>query len=100
MRSGVVLTNLILTVTVFVLVDLFWRRRGMPVSLMVSAGVTLVAARVCWLLDAAGKFSGPDTWLQGHAVWHLLTALSLARIYLYYRGERVPTGGDLVGISP
>jgi len=48
-----------------------------------------VAARICWVLDVAGKFSGPDAWLQGHAVWHLLTALSLAAIYLYYRNEEL-----------
>jgi hypothetical protein len=40
-------------------------------------------------MDVVGKFSGPDTWLQGHAMWHLLTALSLATIYLYYRNEEL-----------
>jgi len=49
----------------------------------------LVAARICWVMDVKGTFSGPDTWLQGHAVWHLLTALSLATIYLYYRNEEL-----------
>jgi hypothetical protein len=46
-----------------------------------------MAARICWLLDVAGKFSGPDAWLQGHAVWHLLAGLSLASMYLFYRSE-------------
>jgi hypothetical protein len=54
---------------------------------MILSLAALVAARICWVMDVAGKFSGPDTWLQGHAVWHLLTALSLAAIYLYYRSE-------------
>jgi hypothetical protein len=40
-------------------------------------------------MDVRGSFSGPDTWLQGHALWHLLTALSLATIYLYYRTEAI-----------
>jgi hypothetical protein len=38
-------------------------------------------------MDAGGNFSNADTWLQGHALWHLLTALSLAGMYLCYRSE-------------
>jgi hypothetical protein len=91
MRSGVVLPTLILIVAVFVVLDRFQRRRRLSVPLMLLSLVALVAARICWVLDVAGKFSGPDTWLQGHAVWHLLTALSLASIYLYYRLEAYET---------
>ena len=87
MRSGVVLPTLILTVAVFAILDRFQRRCKLAVPLMLLSTVALVGARICWLLDVAGNFSGPDTWLQGHAVWHLLTALSLASTYLYYRSE-------------
>ena len=82
--------NLLLVVTGFALLDRFQLRRKLPVPLMFPSGVALVAARICWQLDVAGKFSGPDTWLQGHAVWHLLTGPSLAGIYLYYRSEEKP----------
>jgi predicted membrane channel-forming protein YqfA (hemolysin III family) len=87
MRSSVVLPTLILIVAAFAVVDRFQRCRKLSVPLMLLSLAVLVAARICWVLDVAGKFSGPDTWLQGHAVWHLLTALSLASIYLYYRLE-------------
>ena len=87
MRSTVVLPTLILTVTGFALLDRFLPRRQFMVRWMILSGVALVSARVCWQLDVAGKFSGPDTWLQGHAVWHLLTGLSLGCMYLYYRSE-------------
>ena len=38
-------------------------------------------------LDIAGRFTGPDAWLQGHSLWHLFTSLSLGCMYLYYRSE-------------
>jgi hypothetical protein len=89
MRSGVVMRNLILATAGFALLDLGQRRRKLPVPWMLLATVALIAARICWQLDVTGSFSGPDAWLQGHAVWHLLTALSLASMYLYYRFEIV-----------
>ncbi len=52
------------------------------------------------LLAAAGAFSAADVtrlwcdphnhWLQGHAIWHLLSASSLAALYLFY--EALPAG--------
>lgn len=57
-------------------------RRWLAVSLL-----ALILAVVCRQLDVAGKFSTPESWFQGHAVWHLLTAASLASMYLYYRSE-------------
>lgn len=87
MRSGVVLPTLILTVGAFALLDRFRPEHRLTLRWLVLSTVALMAARVCWQLDVAGKFSGPDGWLQGHAVWHLLTGLSLASVYLFYRSE-------------
>ena len=86
-NTGLTLLTLILSVTGFALMDLFKPRRRRLIRWAVLASVTVVAARVCWQLDVARKFSGPDTWFQGHAVWHLLTGLSLAGIYFFYRSE-------------
>ena len=87
MRSSVVLPTLILIVAAFAVLDRLQHRSRLSVPLMILSLAALVAARICWVMDVGGKLSGPDTWLQGHAVWHLLTALSLATIYLYYRTE-------------
>lgn len=38
-------------------------------------------------LDIADQFSGPDSMLQGHAVWHLLSCLLFVFLYLYFRSE-------------
>ena len=89
MRSSVVLPTLILIVAAFAVLDRFQRRSRLSVPLLLLSLAGLVAARICWVMDVKGTFSGPDTWLQGHAVWHLLTALSLTTIYLYYRNEEL-----------
>lgn len=87
MRSSVVLPTLILIVAAFAVLDRFQRRSKLSVLLMILSLAALVAARICWVMDVKGTFSGPDRWFQGHAVWHVLTALSLATIYLYDRTE-------------
>lgn len=87
MRSGVVLPALLLTVGAFAWLDRLRPRRQMALRWLGLSTVALVAARLCWQLDVAGKFSGPDAWLQGHALWHLLTGFSLASMYLFYRSE-------------
>ena len=88
MSSVKVLSNLILSVTVLSLLEEFIRRRRKTFWWLIVSFVTLVGARVCWELDVAKKFSGPDACVQGHAVWHLLSAISLACMYFYYRAER------------
>jgi len=87
MSSVKVLSNLILSVTVLSLLEEFIRRRRKTFWWLILSFATLVGARICWELDVAKKFSGPDACLQGHAVWHLLSALSLASLYFYYRAE-------------
>lgn len=53
-------------------------------------GACLLAAGIaCRQSDVARSFPvGPDSWLQGHALWHLLTAAALATLYLHERSER------------
>ncbi len=87
MRSSVVMRNLILAVAFLAFLDRFQRRRRFSIVWLFLSTAALVLARVCWKMDVAGQFSGPDARLQGHAVWHLLTGFSLASMYLYYRSE-------------
>lgn len=49
--------------------------------------LSLALAFYIWNLDRAGKFSSPDSWFQGHAVWHLLTAITLGNVAVFYRSE-------------
>ena len=62
------------------LMDLHW----MGLSLL-----SLVLGFVCRVLDVLRLFPGsyPDSWWQGHAVWHLLTSAALYYMYLHHRSE-------------
>jgi hypothetical protein len=45
----------------------------------------LAVSLVFWIVDYKGRFFDPDDHvLQGHAVWHLLSAICLLFIYHYY----------------
>lgn len=61
--------------------------------------VSLALAFYVWNLDRAGRFSSPESWFQGHAVWHLLTAVSLGGAAIFYRSE-VPLAPDCAGPDP
>jgi hypothetical protein len=87
MSSLKVLSTLIATVSLLTLVDRFPSSRKLDVRWMVGSSAALVAGVVCRQVDAAGRFSGPDSWFQGHTLWHFLTALSLGCMYFYYRSE-------------
>lgn len=41
-----------------------------------------------WILDKELKLCKPDSLLQGHAAWHLLSALATLFVYLYFRSEK------------
>jgi len=55
------------------------------------AAVLLAVAIACRQTDAAGTFPvGPDSWFQGHALWHVFTAGSILAMYLHERSEARP----------
>jgi hypothetical protein len=50
----------------------FWKARDLHLSLG-----TLVASFALFMLDELKVFCNPHSWLSGHSVWHLGTALTL-----------------------
>lgn len=88
MSSRVVLPALILLVTGCAVLDRFREGSQLPPRWLAGAAVALALAVICRQLDVAGHFSSGDSWLQGHALWHILASGSLACVYLYYRLER------------
>ena len=40
-----------------------------------------------WALDYTRILCRPESWMQGHAVWHVLGALAAWYLYLYYRDQ-------------
>jgi Ceramidase len=47
-----------------------------------------------WILDQTKRLCAPDSLFQGHAVWHLLGAVSVWMTYCYYRSERLSEGEE------
>lgn len=57
-----------------------------PRWLIAALGVYVVA-QIIWTLDLNHIVCDPTSVLQGHAVWHVLTAASAGLMYLYYQSE-------------
>lgn len=47
----------------------------------------LILGFVIWILDITKILCAPASLIQGHAFWHILTAISAFFIYLYYNSE-------------
>ncbi len=68
-------------------VDVFLRRAAQQYRWLVLGFVALVSAGYIWRLDKAREFTAPESWLQGHAIWHLLTATMFGSMAYFYRSE-------------
>jgi hypothetical protein len=67
-------------------------RSGARVGLYLGGILATTVAFAIWILDQTGAVCAPHSLLQGHAVWHLLGALSLWLTFSYYRSERASGG--------
>lgn len=55
-----------------------------------SMGLASMAlAYVIWILDNSRVLCDPGSWLQGHALWHLLGAIATYLLYRHYVAEEV-----------
>lgn len=45
-------------------------------------------AFIVWILDNSRLWCAPQSWVQGHALWHLLGAVAAGLVYRYYASER------------
>jgi len=78
---------LLLAVAVSKLVVRRKRRPRMTMAFLYAGLVSLAMACVIWILDITRVVCAPDSWFQGHAMWHVLMAALIGFIYLYYRSE-------------
>lgn len=67
-------------------------RRSTPVHadarLLYAALLSLLAGFAAWLVDYTKILCAPTSWLQGHALWHVLGAASGVWLFFYYRSEK------------
>lgn len=61
--------------------------RGPAPRLWAAAGLGAAAFLIWCLSHGPGPLCVPDSLLQGHAVWHVLTALAAGAMYLHYESE-------------
>jgi hypothetical protein len=92
MSSAQVLPMHIAIVAAFAIVDCIPLERNVeyrkqPLGWFFLALLSLIVAVLCRQLDVSKQFSSPESWFQGHAIWHLLTSVSLGSLYLAYRCE-------------
>jgi len=80
----------------FILLEVVGAKRRPDVSRdwrpLLAAGACFVAAIIIWRLSHTGApLCDPDSLLQGHAVWHLLCALTTVGIFLFFAAEDDPS---------
>lgn len=83
------LVALLIAVAALLVTTMHRRGRGPADVRPFAVGLALLAAGgVCSLLDVTRVWCDPDDhWLQGHALWHVLTAFALLAFYRYFAGE-------------
>ncbi|MCC6376957.1 MAG: ceramidase domain-containing protein [Microbacteriaceae bacterium] len=56
-------------------------------TLIMAAVALLVVAFVIWTADLTGWLCDPNSIFQGHAIWHLLTAVAAFLVLFHYRNS-------------
>lgn len=87
LSSRQVMLTLIFFIGAGGMLDALTRRFSLQQRWIAIALGTLIAAFVIRQLDVDRRFTGPDAWLQGHAIWHVLTAATLGAMVFFYRSE-------------
>lgn len=62
-----------------------------------AVAVFLLGFGVWWVSGNDGPLCDPDSWLQGHGLWHLTGAATAGMLYLYARSERGREQGSAPG---
>jgi len=75
------------------------RRPRFSGGYLYAATATFTSAYIIWNLDYYGILCSPYSILQGHAAWHLLTAVAAGLLFLHYRSEtgqqrEIPSAGS------
>ena len=82
-----------LLIVAVLFVELLIRRRHGPRSggrhLVVAAAI-MALAFVIWILDFTRVVCAPESWLQGHAAWHILGAVAAWYLFRYYTDVAAP----------
>lgn len=64
------------------------RREGVSYAGLVATAALFALGQAFWHLDHADFFCRPEALLQGHAIWHVVTAFCFVTSYYFYRQFR------------
>jgi Ceramidase len=70
------------------------RRPKMKSIYLIGALISLWVGRYAAVSMGEGSLCVPTSWVQGHAIWHVLTALTTGLLYLYFSSETVRVKSD------
>jgi len=62
------------------------RPRAKSAHLALAVGILALGFAI-WTLDITRIVCSAGSWLQGHAIWHVLGAVASWQLYMYYRSE-------------
>lgn len=80
----------LLVILTLALEVIIWRLRhpNIRYAWLIAAVITFAVAYGIWLLDNSRMLCAPESLLQGHAIWHMLSALAAGMIAIYYSSQR------------
>lgn len=76
------------TTIIFIIIPYFFVKIKAKYSDFVIALILLFFGVTCWMFDQNAIICNPESWFQGHALWHILTAMSLYYLYTFFRSEQ------------
>lgn len=83
---------LILTALVLVYAPRAHKQTRAQRKYLTAAVATLMLSFLIFLLDLTKIFCWPESWMQGHALWHLGGALAAGLLHQHYRAEKCLPG--------
>jgi hypothetical protein len=72
---------------IFATVSLFQPGKYLQIRWFIAAFASILLAAQIRELDMQDSFTSPDSFFQGHAVWHLISSFYYFFIFLYFRSE-------------
>lgn len=79
-----ILFAFILIVSLFVILLISKRRKLFSIGYLYLSLFTQMLALLIWNLDLNRIVCNPDFWIQGHAIWHVLSAGVCYLLYIFY----------------
>ena len=82
-----------LLIAAVLIVEILVRRRsgdGSGTRPLWLAAAIMALAFVIWITDFTRMLCRPESWIQGHAVWHVLGAVAAWYLFRYYDESRKP----------